>query len=444
MADELVKQLGGFSGSGEKPDEDLMQVSLCAPGRKALLPIGIAYHGPWKYAADGMGKHTREQVKALATTGLPIRLQSIGQPKFLNEELPEEVREVEYLENISFSRTSLAIRQFIFHDLGYLREQICPSQLRSEVSSKLVTENTIIYTSWERDRVFPQLIEELKQVAQVWVPCAANKEAFVDSGLPEHKVKVIPYPYNPASCTIAAPRGREDVPPDLRFYHIGKWEPRKNQHQMIGAFLLAFKPKDRASLLIKTSGFGSTWSGYPPPEESVQFWLDDPEVKARGWTEKTLNRVVRIITDRISDADIHKLHEKNNIYVSCGHGEAWDIPAFEAKLAGNRLVYMGYGGPEDYAETEDVWLRGDVWLREGMGPVHSQYDWETDAQWGAVSTEDFAEALLRAKPPEIRVCPPQYARQYSYSAVGCLMEAALLEAIGPERMQVLKMSGGFG
>jgi glycosyltransferase involved in cell wall biosynthesis len=302
----------------------------------------------------------------------------------------------------------------------------------------LVTSNTIIYTSWERDKVFPQLIEELKQVAQVWVPCFANKRAFVDSGMPEHKVKVIPYPYDPASCTIAAPRGREEVPPDLRFYHIGKWEPRKNQHQLIGAFLLAFTPKDRASLLIKTSGFGSTWASYPPPEESVKFWLEDAEVQARGWTQKSFDRVVRIITDRISDEDIRRLHETNNIYVSCGHGEAWDIPAFEAKLAGNRLVYMGYGGPEDYADKDDVKLMTD------MKPVHSQYDWEPDAQWGAVPTEVFAGALRRAKPPELRVCPPSYVRRYSYAAVGQLMQQALKDAVGESRMQDLRMSGGFG
>jgi hypothetical protein len=248
----------------------------------------------------------------------------------------------------------------------------------------------------------------------------------------------MPYPYDPATCTIAAPRGTEDVPRDRRFYHIGKWEPRKNQHQLLGAFLIAFSPKARASLTIKTSGFGSTWTGYPTVEESVKFWLADERVKAKGWTEASLDRLVRIIDKKISDDDIHKMHEMNNIYVSSGLGEAWDIPAFEAKLAGNRLVYVGYGGPEDYATEEDVGIP------HTMGPVHSQYDWEPEAQWAKVNTEDFAEALRQAKPPETRMTPPSYCQRFSYVAVGQKMHDAILSCLDHSVGRRLWKAGGFG
>ena len=448
MADELIKQLGGFAGGesildgdgrGQKPSEAELLQTIQAPGKKAMLDMGIAYHGPWKFFGDGMGRHTREQVKALATTGLPVRLQSIGQPKFLNEELEDEVRIVEYLERVSFSHTALAVKQFVFHSLPFLREQICPASLREHANATDVGKHTIIYTSWERDRVYPQIIDELKTVAQVWVPCQANKKAFVDSGMPSDQVRVMPYPYDPAACTIAAPRGSDLVPSDRRFYHIGKWEPRKNQHQLLGAFLIAFSPKDRAALTIKTSGFGSTWTGYPTVEESVEFWLDDSRVKDRGWTEKDLNRLVRIIDKRLSDADIQELHKRNNIYISSGLGEAWDIPAFDAKLAGNRLVYVGFGGSEDYALPEDVQIK------HGMGPVHSQYDWEPDAKWAKVATEDFAAALSEAKPPEERITPPDYCRRFSYQAVGARMRHAIVHELLDDAAQSRVInSGGFG
>lgn len=448
--DSLVEQLSLFAGGKEhsilegdptvKPPSalELMQSSVQGVGKEAMLPIGVSYYAPWKFFADGMGQHSRAQVKALAMSGLPVRLEAIEHPKFLNEELEDEVREVEYLERVSFSHTALAIRQFVIHTLDFLREQICPASFREDCNLELIANNTVIYTSWERDRVYPQFIDELKGVAQVWVPCGANKKAFVDSGLDPKKVKVVPYPYDPAICKIAAPRGSTQVPSDLRFYHIGKWEPRKNQHQLLGAFLMAFTPRDRASLTIKTSGFGSTWTNFPTADESVKFWLSHDKVKARGWTEKTLNRLVRIIDRRISDEDIENLHRRNNIYVSSGLGEAWDIPAFEAKLAGNRLVYVGYGGPEDYALAEDVQIPYE------MGPVHSQYDWEPEARWAKVTTADFAEALKKAKPPEERITPPGYFSKFSNVAVAQRMTGHLLFLLDGETRNRILSAGGFG
>ena len=180
--DELVTQLQGFAapdalldgdGQGQKPTEEQMAQTIVAPGRKAMLPFGVVYHGPWKYFGDGMGQHTREQVKALATTGIPLRLQAIGHPKFLNEELDKSVREVEYLERVSLSSTVLAVRQFIFHSLGFVQEQICPGPLRADGGH--VAKHTIIYTSWERDRCYPQLIDELRNCAQVCCPMLSPK-----------------------------------------------------------------------------------------------------------------------------------------------------------------------------------------------------------------------------------------------------------------------------
>lgn len=418
------------------PTEAELKDAYSAPGRQALLPIGIAYHGPWKIYGDGMGRHCREQVRALAAAGMPVRLQSMSFQRLLNDDLHPDVRDVSYLESVSMKHTAFSIKQFIFHGLTQLREQICPSAMRGAFD--MLSKHTIIYTSWERDRVFSEYIEELKGTAQLWVPCEANRKAFISSGLPEEKVRVMPYPFDPDKHTIAAPRGSEGAPDGLRFYHIGKWEPRKNQHQLLGAFLLAFFPKDQASLFVKTSEYRSMITGYPSPEESLEFWSTDPEVKARGWTPERINKRIRIVTRKVPEKDIREIHNRNNIYVSSGLGEAWDIPAFDAKLAGNRLVYVGFGGPEDYAQPEDVQVP------HKFGPVDKSYRWEPDAQWADVSIEDFAMALKRAKPPEIRVMPAQFHARFSRYAVGKRMREEILKLATPEAAHQLVEAGGFG
>lgn len=449
----LIDQLGRHAGGSEQqildeegnvrkekqrePSEQELQQSYVAPGVPAHLRRGIVYYGPWKFAADGLGRHCREQVKALAAAGVPLQLQSLGSSRILNDELHDDVREVEYLSRVTFTETALSIKQFIFSSISLVQELICPKGMRTEDNIRALGARTVLYTSWERDRVYPQLVEELNKVAQVWVPCQANYEAFASSGVDSSKLRVVPYPYDPKEAKIAFPRGSEEAPDGKRFYHIGKWEPRKNQHQLLGAFLQAFTPKEKASLLIKSSGFGTHWTNYPSPEESVSFWLEHPKVREQGWTAEKMNRRVRIIMDRISEEDIEMLHKKNNIYVSSGLGEAWDIPAFTAKLSGNCLVYVGYGGPSDFA------LEGDIPVEHTLGPVHPGYGWETGARWAKVSTEDFAKALRSAEPPKRRMTPPHYYRSFSHVAVGRTMWGYLQEILGVED-ELITTVGGFG
>lgn len=430
-------------GGVPTPTLEELNHSVVAPGRAAQLPWCIAYHAFWKEEADGMARHAREQVRALAMTGLPVRLQSLGQQIILNEDLPPEVQELSYLEGISSTSTAISIKHIVFNKPGWLREAICAGGIRNSFSSDVVQRicrSTIIYTSWERDKAHPQFVEELNTLGQLWVPCEANREAFVLSGMSPDRVKVVPCPYDPANHSIAAPRGSDQVPPGKRFYHIGKWEPRKNQHRLLGAFFLAYTPKDKASLLIKTSEFGHEWSGYPPIEESLRFWLEDERVRRQGWTSEHVDRLVRIISKKIPLKDLEKLHAMNNIYVSSGLGEAWDLPAFDAKLAGNRLVYVGYGGPGDYAEAEDVAVPWDEFTE-----VHPGYLWEPEAQWASVSVDQLATALKEATPVEERLVPRRYCQKYSRFAVGERMKLFILE-LAQELgcLDQLRNAGGFG
>ncbi len=452
----LTKQLQHFQGGeghqllddpegakGRAPSEGELQEGYAAPGDEALLPFGIAYYANWKVPADGISKHAREQVAALAATGLPVGLRSSAPGWLIADELHKDVLSVAYLENVSFSRTLIAIKHIIIQDPETLRRSICPSfGTLTREQEDLVYRSTIVYTSWERSTVHPEFVEILNRVGKVWVPCTANWTAFVESGVDESKVEVIGYPFDANSPIgqIAAPRGREEVPAGKRFYNIGKWEPRKNQHMLLGAFLTSFSPKDKASLLIKTSAFGIAWAGYPTPSESVQFWLEDPDVIDMGWDEKSLNRLVRIIFEKVSEADLIEIHRRNNIYVSAASGEAWDIPAFEAKVAGNRLVHIGYGGSEEYADTHN-----DVRVDSKMGNVHSGYLWEQDAQWAVTTVEKLGAAMKRAHPVSRRVLSPNLVQICGRAQVGREMYDSIVDlAKKLGCAKELLGTGGFG
>jgi glycosyltransferase involved in cell wall biosynthesis len=452
---DLKDQLSGFSGQagdalvnddgsvnlnakGAPPTEEELQYEVVAPGEDALLPVGIAYVADWQNHFSGMGHHARQQVDALAMTGLPLRLVSLAHRALFTEDRHPDVRYLEYLEGVTSTRTLLSIKHLILDSASQLRSVICPRTAGvSDDLISLVYRNTIIYTSWERSTVPSDIVEVLRLVGQVWVPCERNAQVFRGAGL--SNVVVIPYPFNPATCTIAAPRGREEVPAGRRYYNIGKWEPRKNQHRLIGAFLLAHTPQDRASLFIKTTKFGGNWANYPNYTDSVDFWLNDPVVKERGWTSKSVDRLVRIVPDVVDEAEIQKIHATNNIYVSPSAGEAWDIPAFDAKCAGNRLVHVGYGGSEDYAAP------GDIQTPSRLVPVHPEYGWEEEAQWASCTVEELASAMLAAEIPSRRVMPNHLVRDFGMYAVAERMKSAIVSLARANGWEEDLLScGGFG
>jgi glycosyltransferase involved in cell wall biosynthesis len=315
----------------------------------------------------------------------------------------------------------MAVRNKIFNTPRSLEAMILPpgARLTSFEDQRRVYENTIVYTSWERTTVSRELIEILNRVAQVWVPCVRNFDAFERSGMDPKKLAVIPCPYDPPThlpSQIPAPRGSETVPDGKRFYSIGKWEPRKAYHGLIGAFLQAYSPSDRASLYIKTSPW-STWDGYPTPTASLRHWM---ERMTDRWTPALIEQRVRVTTSRLGADALNDVHRQNNIYVSASHGEAWDLPAFDAMAAGNTLVHVGYGGTEEYA----MGLNVVPWF---YGPVHPDYGWEPEAEWAEYTEEHLVQALRRATAPTRRLHPPWFSRQYSHEAVGKRMLHAIMK-----------------
>lgn len=446
MGTNLIDQVSRYAGDeahgildgGEpaQPTEADFQRETVAEGREAVSPAGVLYQAHWKKLNDGMARHAREQARALAASGLAVRLTGLGNDFRLDYDTDESVIErVGYLVNTTLSEAPVAIRQIVLHNPTYVVNVVCPAGARMSgfAAERSVYKSTIVYTSWERSTISPELVSVLNRCGQVWVPCKRNKQVFEAHGV--KRVRVVPCPYEPSRhgpSLIPEPRGNGEVPYGKRFYAIGKWEPRKAYHELIGAFLLAFGPKDHASLYLKTHGFGR-WKKYPAnhldergrlKSESLGQWLEDSRVRSK-WTAEQIQQRVRLDTRMLSEADLTRLHAMNNIYVSSSHGEAWDLPAFDAVAAGNALVHVGYGGSEDYAPPRAI----DVpWRHGSVG--HEEYGWEPHAEWADWEIDDMVEALRQAKPPTRRVAPPHLYAKCGFVEVGRLMRSFVLDLIG--------------
>lgn len=409
---------------------------FAADTKAAAHAHGILYQGEFETPGDGTARAVRAHARALAATGALVLLKSFSNVvvnRFGVAEpvhavgMPQEVTdEVGHLLNTDIATCRPLIKHAVIRSPEHLRQLLIPrgvipqdvDDMAQHIALRQqILDNTIVYSVWERDRVAAAIGKQLAEVRQCWVPCEQNAHMLVSAGVPEEKVHVVPHPYDDSDkigLLTQRPAGAHNG--WKRFYSIGRWEPRKGFQELVAAFVSAYSPGDKATLTIKYSGSGN-WPDCLTPEQTLQLALDLG--RHRGWTADNIGSHVKLVGERLKHSQIVGLHMQNHIYVSASHGEAWGLPAFDAKRAGNRLVYIPWGGTVDFAEPDDVQVPFM------MSDAHQSYRWEHGAQWASSSIEALAEALAQATPPASFAAPSDFESRFSMAAVGARMRACL-------------------
>lgn len=417
-----------------------------APGEKGyfafsanarpICQVAAQYQGEYETLWDGTAVAVRAHARALSLSGIPVFLKSFSgmvtdengavQPRHGVTLDPEVLRQVGDLELTRAKTYFPRILHLVVRDAEHLRRAVMPQGvvhddiLEMARLRQAIYDGTIVYSVWERDRVDPGIVKTLSRVAECWVPSSSNRNMLVASGVPADKVCVIPHPYDPAD-DILKLRRRRPQPEWKKFYSIGRWEPRKGYVELVEAFLTTFTPEDKAVLTVKYTG--GTWPGYKSPEEVKEWAFASPNLRARGWTPEKIKERVRLIEGRFPRKAILELHYRNNLYVSSSHGEAWNLPAFEAALAGNNVVYVPSGGVEDYLRSGH-----SVVAPDGLDPVPTSYGWETDARWQGFTIPALGRALVSAQQPVATHDRPDSMalKQFTLESVGALMRERVL------------------
>jgi hypothetical protein len=401
-------QMGGPGDKGSKTD-----------GAPAVHPLGIRFQGPWEQPADGFNEHVRRNARALALTGCPLNLLSLKPTFFHTEKGSDDERilyETAHLREQSIGRYG-AIIQMLVPTEGLLDRLLTPSQMAMralEMDDYLRLQKTkVFYTVWERSPVPPDDAQVLSKAGQAWVPTRHARDLLLEAGVPEAQIRIVPMPVF-ADDPLLQLDGRERALGPPVFYHIGKWEPRKDQHRILGNFLRAFRPEE-AIFLLKSGAFASGAVGYPKTAlASVRHWMThDARVRDSGWRWEDSwtareaaaalgQQGLKIFEVKLSDEHLRRFHEMGDVYVSLSHGEGWDMPAFDAKLAGNLMVYTPSGGPQDFAGDKDLLVK-----KSGLVDCHALYHWPKGSQY---IDYDDDEAILALRVAASRVLDGQRCR----------------------------------
>lgn len=366
-----------------------------AKGRPSVHSEGILYQGSWTEPSNGFQEHVRRCAEALAGTGCPVHLRSLtGGLGSIDDEVE---RRMAPLVHASIGRYSLMVQQVVplpgfLSSITTARRDV-PQEIAEDVAASHAALNArrILSTVWERTSgLSADDVLAMNSVAEVWVACLANVKLLESSGVTT-PIRIVQVPYSPNDPHLSLSPTRERPPGPVVFYHVGKWEARKAQDIMLDAFCAAFQPGE-AHFYIKTSPNAPPMPGYPrSASEAIAGTLKTAAAIKNGWTAENVGGSIFVTPKTITEKQMLDLHRRGHIYVSTSHGEGFDMPAFDAKLSGNLLLYTPSGGPQDYATANDELVPANGTVR-----ANPFYRWG-NAEYIDFRTEEVARGMRNAR-----------------------------------------------
>lgn len=239
----------------------------------------------------------------------------------------------------------------------------------------------ILHTAWETDRI-PHHWRFLLELADlVAVPSTWNQDVFLKAGL-RVPVDVLPH----AAVTPAPVQG---PPPaairecDYVFLAVDTWTARKRLRETIQCYLDTFTAGDAVTLVVKTDGRNhmSPWPMFTSTALETRLLLRRYRNPAR----------VVLVTGRLSDGDMARLHARADCYLSLSYGEGWGLGAFDAATRGKPVIATGFGGPLDYLSPDDTYL-----VRNRLVPVRNDLgkpSFTDDQQWAEPDTAHAGQLM---------------------------------------------------
>lgn len=213
----------------------------------------------------------------------------------------------------------------------------------------------VAYTTWEAFSAAPaEMIAQLAGFDQVWVPSLKNAETFgeLDKNptFPDapRKVRVVPHAFWEGSLeerqrTTADPASKTHRP--FLFYYTGAWTSRKNPAALVRAYARTFTKEDDVELVLHL------------PATQPELLLS-----ALASTAVPMDQMPKISHSFkvVPEHAMIGMHREMDCFVTATRGEAWNLPAFDAMLAGRKVIAPGDMGSDDFLRDTGASLYGGM------------------------------------------------------------------------------------
>lgn len=358
--------------------------------------IGVYRDGTgWSQAAI-------DYILALDRIGVDV----VCRPLKLNSAKPELPERILQLEAKSSAGCTHVIQHVLPHQMDY--------NGRFEKNIGLFASETTNFkaSSWS---------DKLNCMDEVWVINRQQIAACKESGV-ERPIQVVPH----ACDTERFARSYAPLEQlkhlraegSFSFYFIGEFTKRKNLPALIRAFHTEFDLDEPVQLVLKTE---------PQVRELAK------EVKA-GLKLRSTYKEETIVSDRLSNEGIMRLHAACDVMVMPSCGEAWSLGTFDAMALGKTPIAAPWAGIGSYL-TEETGFPVSYHMVPVFGVGDSLDDLFTgNENWASIDVLDlrrkmrasFEQGSLRKDKAAKGI---ERAYDFSYEAVGALMKGLLDERV---------------
>lgn len=256
----------------------------------------------------------------------------------------------------------------------------------------------IAYWAWETPKAPAEWVFVAEFLHEIWVPSAYVRDAlaktFTDAGREDLiiRIRIMSHPVPMPAAPVGEGRARFGMKPDvcevLTLFDTKSSAVRKNPWGAVDAWKRAFpKPAETARLTLKVSD------------------LSGDSVARRRLIEILTQRPdIRVIAERLSDADMDAFIAAFDVLLSLHRSEGFGLPLAEAMAAGVPVIATAGSGNADFMTADNARLIPAKLIRidDREGP-YTGLEKDPEQVWGDPDIEAAAQALRElVEAPETR------------------------------------------
>ncbi len=206
---------------------------------------------------------------------------------------------------------------------------------------------------FETDRIPADWVNASYDMDEVWVPTHFNKKTFSGSGIPEEKIKIVPFGID-TKLFDPSRAGNTNLPgkKSFNFLSVFEWTKRKGWDVLLEAYLKEFDYREDVSLtLIVYRGTGTDQNDAENISIKAYRYMTevlgmDPEKKPH----------INLVDSVFSYQDMPALYKAADVFVLPTRGEGWGMPYMESMAMGVPVIATDWSGHLEFVTAENGYL----------------------------------------------------------------------------------------
>jgi glycosyltransferase involved in cell wall biosynthesis len=383
--------------------------------------LKVLYSGDFN-SPSGYSHAARLHARALIEAGVDVLVDNhkcsvndIDLDPFWAEQLPQRMQRSDFAKIKIFHKTPE------FYD---------PSP--AQINVAMVAWETSEIPKWDIPTPRSNWVRRINQMTECWTFCQSSRKAFEKSGV-TIPIRVFPHPldheiYRPLAKgesgqtlhdTRRNPMGREI----FKFLSVFQWIPRKDPMSLLLAYMAEFRGDEPVVLIMKTYG--------EKPGDLQQIQAHIQQAK-KGIRLPHATPRMMLVPGVLTDADMAKLHQASDCYVTTTRGEGFCLPAAESMACGVPVIAPKGTSFPDFVSENNGYLV-DVIYEPVFGMVGSPWYYSTQ-NWHRTQITHLRKRMRDAYENRVALADradkaEKAVRAFSFESVGKQMRKAIQELL---------------